>query len=213
MDFIFDLIQLVIQITLFGGSAYIAIHLLRSKKFNSTKTDVQNLQARISQLRLALKAKAKRKANTFRSMSKAPIIEGDLFSSTLRSLSEIKFETSDDFQMYFEISKQLVKIISVDNKGEGLANQSVENNYMCNDFKTEMDIIRIIKEMADLSSRVNNRIEEHNRTNSQKLQRVDSLVFPAMTEVNRVFKSEGMPDTAPTDPVVKTDSASTNKAS
>jgi hypothetical protein len=205
VDFIFDLIQLVIQITLFGGSAYIVIHLLRSKKFNSTKTEVQNLHARISQLRLALKAKVKRKSNTFRSMSKAQIIEGDLFSSTLKSLCEVRFETSDDFQMYFEISKQLVKIISVDNKGEGLDNQSIENNYMCNDFKIEMDIIRIIKEMSDMSARVNQRIEEHNRTNSQKLQRVDSLVFPAITEVNRVFKSESVPEP----PVTH----STNKAS
>lgn len=213
MDFIFDLIQLIIQITLFGGSAYIVIHFMRSKKFNSTKTDVQNLQARISQLRLALKAKVKRKSNTFRAMSKAPIIEGDLFASTLKSLTEVKFETSDDFQMYFEISKQLVKIISVDNKGEGLNNSAVENNYMCNDFKIEMDIIRIIKEMSDLSARVNHRIEDHNRTNSQKLQRIDNLVFPAMTEVNRVFKSEAMPDESATDSTAKTNPSSSSKAS
>ena len=195
MDFIFDLIQLIIEITLFGGSTYIVIHFMRSKKFNSTKTDVQNLQARISQLRLALKAKVRRKSNTFRTMSKVSVVEDDLFDSTLKSLCEVKFETSDDFQMYFEISKQVVKIISIDNKSENITNQAVENNYMCNDFKTEMDIIRIIKEMADLSARVNHRIDEHNRTNSQKLSRVDKLVFPSITEVNRVFKSEGSSET------------------
>lgn len=211
MDFIFDLIQLIIQITLFGGSTYIVIHFMRSKKFNSTKTDVQNLQARISQLRLALKAKVRRKSNTFRTMSKASVVEGDLFDSTLKSLCEVKFETSDDFQMYFEISKQIVKIISIDNKGEGITNQAVENNYMCNDFKTEMDIIRIIKEMSELSARVNHRTDDHNRTNSQKLSRVDSLVFPAITEVNRVFKSEGTPE-ANSEPATK-DSSSSNKAS
>ena len=174
---------------------------------------VQNLQARISQLRLALKAKVKRKSNTFRAMSKAQIIEGDLFSSTLKSLTEVKFETSDDFQMYFDISKQIVKIINLDNKVDGHDNQAAGTNYMSSDFKTEMDIIRIIKEISDMSARVNHRIDEHNRTNSQKIPRIDSIMFPAITEVTRVFKSEGSPETDSVDAAAKNDPSSSNKAS
>lgn len=207
----------MIQITLFGGSAYMAVFLLRSKKFNSTKSDVQTLQARLSQLRLALKAKVRRKSNMFRVMKKTAAIEGDIFDSTNRSLCEIKFENSNDFQMYFDLSKQLVKIISIENHGEGFSEATIENNFMSNDFKTEMEIIRIIKEMTDLSSKINNRIEDHNRTSSgaQKIQRVDSLIFPSMTEVNRIFKSTDLETPTPSgsqDAVVAPD-PSTEKAS
>ena len=151
---------------------------------------MQNLQARLSQLRLALKAKAKRKSNALRAMFKSGIAEGDHFDNTIKSLSDVKFETSEDFQNYFEISRQLVKMIQIDTGGEGMSQQAIENNFMSNDFKTEMDILKIIKEMSDLSARINNRVIEHNRTSSQKLEKIDPIVFAAMTEVNRVFKGE-----------------------
>ena len=191
MEFIFDLLNTVIKISLFTGCAYIAFNFARSKKINTAKTDLQNLEARLSQLRLALKAKIKRKANVFRTMLKTPIVEGDLFDSTVRSLMDVKFETADDFQTYFDISRQIVKIITVENKE--VEQVASENNYMSSDFKTEMDIIRIIKEMTDVSAKINHRVEEHNRTSSHKLKRVDSLMFPSVTEVNRVFKVEDAP--------------------
>jgi uncharacterized membrane protein YebE (DUF533 family) len=98
VDAIFDLLNTVIKITLVAGGAFIVFNVMRSKKFNSTKTDLQNLQARLSQLRLALKAKVKRKSNIFRTMIKTAIIEGDLFDTSTRNLIDVKFETSDDFQ-------------------------------------------------------------------------------------------------------------------
>lgn len=188
MDAIFDLLNIVIKFALVAGAAFIVFSVVRSKKINSTKTDLQNLQARLSQLRLALKAKVKRKSNVLRTMIKSSIIEGDLFDTSTRSLLDVKFETSDDFQSYFDISRNIVGMIHVDNGTTHEAGS--ENNFMSSDFKTEMDIIRIIKEMTDLSSRINNRVEEHNRTSSQKMQKVDPLVFAAATEVNRVFKVE-----------------------
>jgi hypothetical protein len=55
-----------------------------------------------------------------------------------------------------------------------------------------MDIIRIIKAMTDLSSKINVRIEECNRiTPNQPMAKVDSLIFASMVEINRIFKSEG----------------------
>ena len=191
VDAIFDLLNTVIKLTLIAGSAFIVFNLLRSKKFNSAKSDLQNLQARLSQLRLALKAKVKRKSNCLRTMIKTSIIEGDLFDTSVKSLIDVKFETSEDFQNYFDICRQIVAMINVENGTT--AESTSENNYMSSDFKTEMDIIRIIKEMTDLSSRINSRVDEHNRTSSQKLKKVDGLVFGAITEVNRVFKSEDQP--------------------
>jgi hypothetical protein len=188
VDAIFDLLNTVIKITLVAGGAFIVFNVMRSKKFNSTKTDLQNLQARLSQLRLALKAKVKRKSNIFRTMIKTAIIEGDLFDTSTRNLIDVKFETSDDFQEYFDVSRQIVSMINVEN---GTAHEAAtENNFMSSDFKTEMDIIRIIKEMVDLSAKINARVEDHNRTSSQKLKKVDPLVFASITEINRVFKAD-----------------------
>jgi len=186
VDAIFDLLNMVIKITLAAGALFITFGVVRSKKINSTKTDLQNLQARLSQLRLALKAKVKRKSNVLRTMIKTSIIEGDFFDTSTRSLLDVKFETSDDFQTYFDISRNIVGMIHVENGTTAEANS--ENNFMSNDFKTEMDIIRIIKEMMDLSARINSRVEEHNRTSSQKMLKVDSLSFPSSSEVHRVFK-------------------------
>ena len=190
MDVIFELFTVVLKLILGCGVVFIGLTFLKSKKFSNAKNDIQNLQARLSQLRLALKGKIKRKSNVFRAGIKANIVEGDIYDSTLKSLTEVKLETSEDFQTYFDISKQLVKMVQLSGDGASMPSHMTDNNYMSSDFKTEMDIIRLIKDMSDLSSKINIRVEEHNRTSSQKLQRVDSLVFPSITEVNKVFKGE-----------------------
>ena len=196
VDSIFELFGLLIRVVLICGCIFIALTYLRSKKFNDAKSEFQNLQARLSQLRLALKAKVKRKSNIFRATIKTQIIEGDIYDSTLKALIENKFETSEDFQNYFDTSRQLVKMIQISNDGENVAAHVAENNYMSNDFKTEMDIVRLIKDMSDLSSKINSRVEEHNRTSKQKLQKVDPLVFASITEVNRVFKGDDFSGTS-----------------
>lgn len=194
MEAIFELLNVVIKISLFGGAVFIALSYFKSKKMNSFKTDIQNLQARLSQLRLALKSKVKKKSNVFRASSTMAIVEGDMFDSTLKQLVENKFETSDDFQEYFDISRRLVKTIQIESK-EPVPDHSIENNYMSHDFKTEMDIVRIIKDMCDLSAKINSRIDEHKRTSpSQKISRIDSLVFPSITEINRIFNAEDKSD-------------------
>ena len=189
MDVIFDLFTVMLKLILGCGVVFIGLSFLKSKKFLNAKNDIQNLQARLSQMRLALKGKIKRKSNVFRAGIKANIVEGDIYDSTLKSITEVKFESSEDFQLYFDISKQLVKMIQISGDGD-VPSHVAENNYMSSDFKTEMDIIRLIKEMSDLSNKINSRVEEHNRTSTQKLQRVDSLVFPSITEVNKVFKGD-----------------------
>jgi hypothetical protein len=190
VDAIFELFNVILKLVLGCGVVFIGMTFLKSKKFLNAKNDIQNLQARLSQLRLALKGKIKRKSNVFRAGIKCNIIEGDIYDSALKSLTEIKFENSEDFQSYFDISKHLVKILQISGDNENVPSHALENNYMSSDFKTEMDIIRLIKEMTDLSSKINIRVEEHNRNSNQKLQRVDSLVFPAIAEINKVYKAD-----------------------
>ncbi len=165
--------------------------LIRFKKASSIKAEILNLQATLSQSRIALKGKIKKKSNVFRSSFKSPISEGDMFDNALKQLAENSFESSDDFQNYFDLSRKIVNFIQVENKGDVDKNSNIENNFMCSDFKTEMDIIRLIKVMTNMSSKINSRIEDNNKTaGSKPIQKVDALVFNSLMEINRIFKSD-----------------------
>ncbi len=166
MESIFDLISIVVKISLFGGAVFLVLSVFKTKKLSSFKNDVQNLQARLSQLRMALKGKVKKKSNVIRASYASSIVEGDQFDQAVQQLVNNKFESSDDFQDYFDTSRKLVRMLQIESK-EPLPETSVENNYMSHDFKTEMEIMRIIKDMCDLSAKINVRIEEHKRTSGQ----------------------------------------------
>lgn len=188
-----DLILIFLKLALAGGAIMFAMHMFKSKKFNSVKTDIQNLQAKISQLRLALRGKVKRKSNVFRSQFKGPLVDGDLLDNSLKELADNPFETGQHFQDYFDLSRRLVNHQLSESAGDSAPSIVAENNFMSSDFKTEMDIIRMIKEMSDLSAKINSKVEEYNRVNpNQKLPRVESLVFPSMSEVTRIFENSDL---------------------
>ena len=189
MDAMIELTNGIFKIAIAGGFLVLAIQLVRSKKFSSAKTEVVNMQAKLSKARMSLKAKVKKKFNIFHTSIKA--VEGDEIDTLLKKLIEINFETSQDFQAYFDLSRKIVSSIQHYKKEAGRADTplDLENNFMCSDFKTELDIIRIIKEMTQLSAKINTRIEENNKKYPNNLiQRVDDLIFDSLTDVNRVFK-------------------------
>lgn len=192
MSTIIELFNVVLKLAFFGGFVLLAFHLMKSKKTNTAKAEILDLQARISKLRLSLKGKIKKKSNLFRStLGKTPIAEGDPISNALKQLIENPFETSQDFQNYFDQSRLIVNFIRATSKSEVDRNLNLENDFMCSDFKTELDIIRMIKEMTLISARINNRIENYNLTNpNQALQKVDGLIFDSLADVNRIYKNE-----------------------
>jgi hypothetical protein len=189
VDPIIDLFTTVLKIAVFGGFVLFVTNILKFKKFSNVKSEILNLQAKISQLRLALKGKVKKKSNIFRGSLKAGTTEGDMVDNALKSLCENNFECGDDFQAYFDASRKIVNYIQIQS-GEG-PTQTAENNFMCGDFKTEMDIVRIIKELSTLSAKVNSRIDDYNRINAnQKMPKVDSLIFPSLAEIGRIFNED-----------------------
>lgn len=191
VESIIELFNVILKIAFFGGIVLLITKFVRFKRSSSVKSDVLNLQAKLSQLRLALKGKIKKKSNIFRGSFKAPITEGDMIDNALKQLVDNPFESSDDFQGYFDLSRRIVNFIQVENSGDAAANVNVENNFMCSDFKTEMDIVRVIKEMTDISSKINSRIEENNRMSpNQPIAKVDSLIFTSMVDINRIFKED-----------------------
>ncbi len=205
MDSIIDLFNLVLKIAFFGGILLIASNLVKYKKSSNIKTEVQNLQARLSKLRLSLKSKVKKKSQIFRSsFTKTAIAEGDMIDVALKELVENPFETSEQFQNYFEQARKIVNFIQVETKTEPNQNDVLENNFMCSDFKIEMDIVRVIKEMSTISSRINSRVEDNNRTYpGQLLKKVDGMTFDSLSDVNRIFKTDDAAEVAAQDESAK----------
>lgn len=192
MDTVIDLFNLVLKIAFFGGFLILVSGLMKYKKTSNIKLEILNLQARLSKLRLSLKGKIKKKSMIFRSsFNKTAISEGDMIDNALKQLVENPFETSENFQSYFELSRKIVNFIQVENKSEPDQNTNLENNFMCSDFKTEMDIVRIIKEMGTICARINRRVEDNNVAYpSQPLKKVDGMVFESLADINRIFKSD-----------------------
>lgn len=192
MDPIIDLFNIVLKISFIGGFFLLASNLIKHKKSTNAKVEIQNLQARLSKLRLSLKAKVKKKSNIFRtSFTKTAVTEGDMIDNSLKELVDNTFESSEQFQKYFDQSRKIVNFIQIENQIGPATNEAVENNFMCSDFKTEMDIVRIITEMSNISSRINSRINEHNITYPSKpIKKVDAMVFESLTDVMRIFKTD-----------------------
>jgi hypothetical protein len=192
VESIIELFSYILLITVFCGILVLSTKFVKFRKTDNVKSAILNLKAQLSQLRLALKGKIKKKARILRASLKTPVAEGDPIDMTLKQLADSPFETSEDFQTYFDLSRTIVNLIVVENNGSEDSKINIENDFMCSDLKTEMDIIRIIKAMTDLSSKINVRIEECNRiTPNQPMAKVDSLIFASMVEINRIFKNEG----------------------
>ena len=205
MDSIIDLFNLVLKIAFFGAVLLVASNIVKYKKSSNIKTEIQNLQARLSKLRLSLKAKVKKKSHVFRSsFTKTAITEGDMIDVALRELLENPFDTSEQFQKYFEQSRKIVNFIQVETGEEPSQTSDLENNFMCSDFKTEMDIVRIIKEMNTISTKINSRVEDNNLTYpSQLLKKVDGMIFTSLSDVNRIFKTDDSAEVAVQDESAK----------
>ena len=201
MDSIIDLFNVVLKIAFFGSFLLLAINLVKNKKSSNSKLEIQNLQARLSKLRMSLKAKVKKKSNIFSaSFKRTAVIEGDMIDNSLKALGDNSFETSEQFQKYFELSRKIVNFIQIETKVGSGEPENIENNFMCSDFKTEMDIVRIITEMSNISSRINKRVDDHNEVYPSKpLKKVDSLIFESMSDVNRIFKADVEPQADETD--------------
>ncbi|MBC7419165.1 MAG: hypothetical protein H7328_00420 [Bdellovibrio sp.] len=183
MESIFGLLTILFNLTLVGGVVMFIFKVLKFRKKSDFKNEIDNLQAQISLLRISLKAKVKKKSFTFRSQFPKPLITGDLIDTALNELIENKLETGKELQAYFDLSRRINSFLVVNIQG-----YSPIEDFMSNDFKNEISIIRLIKDISSLSARLNKRSDSYNLTNqSAKLATVDNLIFTSMIEVNRIF--------------------------
>lgn len=194
MDFSFDLAIMLLQFVSAAGVILLGLKFMKKQQIESAKSKILQMQARLSKARMTLKGKVQRKAIIFRSTFKTPIFAGDQFDTALKRLNDNNFDTGADFQNYFDTSRQIVSLIHADPKSRPNAGDNptvLENDFMSKELKTEMDIIRIIKEISDVSAKLNERIDGFNfKFPSHAIEKVDPIYFTSMADVNRVFKSD-----------------------
>ncbi len=189
------LFNVILQISIGCVFAYLVFNFLRKKKKDGVCNEIKNLEARMSSLRLILKAKVKRKSQYFRSLITATVRQGDIFDLALCELAELSFEQNEQFEKYFSISKQLNNLLKVDRPemGEIVAPENSSGNqggadFMTNDFKNEFVIIKAIHEMIDLSIVLKTKIDQYNIINPEKSRpEIKIIQFPSVCDVQKVF--------------------------
>ncbi len=189
-----------------------AFKFVQMRKNSGQRNQIQNLNAKLSMLRMTLKSKLKSKSYKYRSLIKMAVISGDPTDLLLNELIALTLENGDELQRYFDISRKINSILmtqaareAIDAKKDAKTAPSEPvgtEDYMGTDLKSEVHILRLIKEMVDVSKVLNKRIENFNFANpKQQIARVNPLTFPAMADVNRAFKNR------PDEPLETSDAA------
>lgn len=184
------------------------------KKKSEAKNYIQSLNAKLSILRMNLKSKVKKKSYKYRSLFKNGVSPGDPIDLVLNELVDLKLESGEDLQKYFDLSKRINSLLITENYrhkektlekpidkmertdkpvvAEIRQEKMGQEDFMGTDFKSEISIIRVIKDMVEISLILNKRVDAYNILNPKApIQNVNPLIFPSMSEVNRIFKNEG----------------------
>ena len=161
-----------------------------------------------------MKAKVKKKSNFLRAHATTAIKQGDPFDVIATELAENPFDSNDDFEKYFTLSKQLntflkfdlVKQQTVAAKTSAVTEQpmskpAAETNadFMTADVKNEFTIIKTIHEMINLSSILKVKIDHYNSTNLKKpLRPVQPIEFASVIDIQKIFSTEKIADSKST---------------
>lgn len=206
------LIAAIIQGLVGCAIVYFVLNFLRQKKKDSVFDEIKNIEAKMANMRLILKAKVKKKSNFFRSTSPIPIKTGDPFDVAATELADLAFENNDEFEKYFALSKQLntyIKLSALKKQGEEVPDPSVDAAYvdlksvvdtnkpkenpefMTTDIKNEFTIIKIIHEMITVSKALKKKIEDFNYTHPKTPINIPQVIqFASITEVKKIFSTE-----------------------
>ncbi len=206
------LIAAIIQGLVGCAIVYFVLNFLRQKKKDSVFDEIKNVEAKMANMRLILKAKVKKKSNFFRATSPVPIKTGDPFDSAATELADLTFENNEDFEKYFVLSKQLntyIKLSALKKQNEEVADPAAEAAYvdlksvvdtnkapenpefMTTDIKNEFTIIKIIHEMILVSKTLKKKIEDFNYTHPKSPINLPQVIqFASITEVKKIFSND-----------------------
>lgn len=195
---------------LFGGALYVLKVYVSYHKHKKAKIEIANLEAKIITLKMALRVKIKIKINSFRSEFSKIIDQQKEIGECILELSKIQYDSSEDFQRHFDLSRKINTLINthrrLNSKLDSQVAQDVEaeadntfptvkllEEFMGPDYKNEISVIRIIKEITDarlkLIQKINDYNEDYKSDKKQKqLAVVKPLEFTALADINRIFE-------------------------
>ncbi len=197
MDSLLSFTGFILNFTVLAVFSLFCFKFIQSRKNSGQKNQIQNLNAKLSMLRMTLRSKLKTKSYKYRSLFRIGITSGDPIDEALNELIALPLENGDDLQRYFDISKKVNSMLITQAAAEAKKEQTAgvepvgKEDFMGTDFKSEIAILRLIKEIVEVSRVINKRIENYNLANpKQPIAQVNTLTFPALAEVNRVFMNK-----------------------
>ncbi len=184
---------------------YYTLNFLKQRQKDLVAFEIKNLEARMASLRMILKAKVKKKSQYFRATVATSVKQGDPFDLAMTNLAEIPFETNDEFEKYFSLSKQLNTLMKSDAALQKSHNEVIEApiateraqttttgepiaDFMTSDIKNEFIIIKTIHEMIALSVELKAKVEQFNLMNP-KTPLADRRIiqFASVADVEKIF--------------------------
>lgn len=223
MDVILQIIEYIFTVAVIGGVLYAVIYYIDYTTHKKSRDEIALLEAKLITLKMALKIRIRVKANSFRSHFAKIISEHNEIEKAIGELTSISYDNSADFQKHFDVSKQINTLVNTDRKFnqpeevpvaadtpitpelQSAASMKALEEFMGPDYKNELSVIRIIKEISDARLKLNKKIEAYNEDyKDQKkrppLKKVEILEFSALADINTIFKSSDAIFNKPTNP-------------
>lgn len=219
MDGVLALVGIIIKITFMGFVTFVILQVLRNMKKTTLREEISKVEAKLSALRMNLKTRVKRKAARFRATYPQPITEGDPIDTSINQLSNLPFEKNNDFQDYIDLCKKINNYIfmasmnkpapSSEGEQKKVDNANADTaDFMGDDFKNEIQIVRTISDMALVSRALSKQIYKFNHFDKRiSIQPQEPINFPSMFELQRVFRDAPDESSAPAQAVPEKKSA------
>lgn len=217
---LFTITTAIVQAILASAVLFFCFSFLKTKQKNSHREEITNMDAKMANMRMLLRAKVKKKAQFYRATFPQAYKQGDPLDVAAKDLSDLAFESGDDFQKYFDFSKTLNRImkIAVDKNqqtkkekeasapaaiapvsadatgttpGAGASGNSYGAEFMTADLKNEFTILKIMHEMVELSQKIKNKVDSYNSSNPKNsINPTIVFQFNSLPDLQRIFSSQ-----------------------
>lgn len=202
------MIAIFAYVLLFCAMFYAIRYFFDFVQFQKSKNDIALINAKIMALKMALRVRVKTKLTSFRDRFGKLIDKDDEIDKALNEIYAIKYESGADFQKYFDISKQVITTMKNDirfatkfkelseqqsQESKGSETAQLFQDFCGPDYKNEIALVRIIKEITDANNKLSKKIQEfndnfRNRKKFKPIQEVNPITFDFLVEINNIFE-------------------------
>ncbi|MBC7458765.1 MAG: hypothetical protein H7235_10830 [Bdellovibrionaceae bacterium] len=202
------LIGTLAYVILFCATIYTIRYYIEFVQVKSAKNDIAILNAKIMALKMALRVRVKIKLSAFRERFGKFINPHDEIDKALNEINAIKYDTGADFQKYFDISKQVISTMKNDFRfsakfkeaseqipppSEASESAQLFQDFCGPDYKNEIALVRVIKEITDAHNKFSKKIAAYNHTNRNRkkfvpMPTMNAIHFDFLENINSIFK-------------------------